>query len=162
MDATRSAVQALVTSRLDYCNSLLMNLPATQISRLQKIQNKAARMVTRTPKYEHLTPVLKQLHWLPVDHRITFKILVLAFKCIHQKAPSYLIELCSCRYKDTRLRHADIIQLHQPISRKVCGQNAFGVTAPHMWNKLPPELRTVESLAAFKRALKTHFFKKCF
>ena len=59
VDATKNAVQALITSRLDYCNSLLLNLPTSQIARLQRIQNKAARLVTRTSMREHITPVLK-------------------------------------------------------------------------------------------------------
>ena len=76
-DAARSVVQALITSRLDYCNSLLANLTNTQMKRLKSIQHKAARLVTRTPLREHITPVLKQLHWLPVECRITYKLMVL-------------------------------------------------------------------------------------
>ena len=75
-DAARSVVQALITSRLDYCNSLLANLTNTQMKRLKSIQHKAARLVTRTPLREHITPVLKQLHWLPVECRITYKLMV--------------------------------------------------------------------------------------
>ena len=79
-DAARSVVQALVTSRLDYCNSLLANLTNTQMKRLKSIQHKAARLVTRNPLREHITPVLKQLHWLPVECRITYKLMVLVYE----------------------------------------------------------------------------------
>ena len=86
-DAARSVAQALITSRLDYCNSLLANLTNTQMKRLKSIQHKAARLVTRTPLREHITPVLKQLHWLPVECRITYKIMVLVYKCVNGTAP---------------------------------------------------------------------------
>ena len=85
-DATRSVVQALITSRLDYCNSLLTNLTYTQMKRLKSIQHKDARLVTRTPLREHITPVLKQLHWLPVECRITYKLMVLVYKCVNGTA----------------------------------------------------------------------------
>ena len=88
--AARSVVQALITSRLDYCNSLLANLTNTQMKRLKSIQHKAARLVTRTPLREHITPVLKQLHWLPVECRITYKLMVLVYKCVNGTAPAYL------------------------------------------------------------------------
>ena len=92
-DAARSVVQALITSRLDYCNSLLANLTNTQMKRLKSIQHKAARLVTRTPLREHITPVLKHLHWLPVECRITYKLMVLVYKCVNGTAPAYLCRL---------------------------------------------------------------------
>ena len=70
-------VNSLVTSNLDYCNSLLYGLPSSKLKRLQRIQNTAARIIMRTRKYDHITPVLKQLHWLPISQRIEFKILLL-------------------------------------------------------------------------------------
>ena len=90
VEATRNAVQALITSRLDYCNSLLAAITSAQAKQLQKMQNKAARLVTRTPRLHHITPVLKQLHWLPLECRIQFKVIVMVFKCLHSEAPSYL------------------------------------------------------------------------
>ena len=92
-EAAKSAVNALVTSRLDYCNSLLHNIPLSQTARLQRVQNNAARLITRTSKHDHITPVLKELHWLPVESRIAFKMLVMTYKCINGLAPSYLAEL---------------------------------------------------------------------
>ena len=80
-EAAISTVNALVTSRLDYCNSLLNNIPLSQTTRLQRVQNNAARLITRTSKHDHIIPVLKELHWLPVESRIAFKILVMTFKC---------------------------------------------------------------------------------
>ena len=89
----KKLVQALVLCHLDYCNSLLYNMPDSQLGKLQIIQNSAARLITGTKKYSPITPVLQQLHWLPVKSRISFKILLLTFQCLHNVAPSYLQEL---------------------------------------------------------------------
>ena len=103
-EAAKSAVNALVTSRLDYCNSLLRNIPLSQTAQLQRVQNNAARLITRTNKHDHITPVLKELHWLPVESRIAFKMLVMTFKCMNDLAPSYLTELVKPRKRDGHLR----------------------------------------------------------
>ena len=156
-EATRNTVQALVTSRLDYCNSQLLRLPATQLARLQRVQNNAARLVTCTTRWEHITPILKTLHWLPLHAWIKYKILVLVHKCSHELALSYLCKLVHLRRRDARLRQAGALVLEQPIPIKGIG-SAFGTTAPKYWNKLPTELGTIASLNSFKRHLKTYFF----
>ena len=90
LKTTKKLVHALVMCHVDYCNSLLYNMPDSQLNRLQVIQNSAARLITRTKKYTHITPVLKQLHWLPVKSRITFKIILITFQCLNSMAPDYL------------------------------------------------------------------------
>ena len=92
-DTTKSAIVSLVTSRLDYCNELLRGITDELLCRLQKIQNNAARVVSGSKKYDHITPGLKDLHWLPIRKRVGFRILILTFKCIHGCAPLYLREL---------------------------------------------------------------------
>ena len=98
LTATQLLVQALVLSRLDYCNSLLLGLPQGQISRLQRVQNSAARLVTCTPWREHISPVIMQLHWLPIAQRMEYKTLTLAFQAVYCTAPSYLCTLVD-RYR---------------------------------------------------------------
>ena len=85
-------VHAYITSKLDNCNSLLYNLPEYLINKLQRIQNMAARLVTLTRKTTHITPVLYNLHWLPVSQRIKFKILLLTYKALHGQSPQYITE----------------------------------------------------------------------
>ncbi len=90
---TRSLVQGLVTSRLDYCNALLYGLPPNQLKRLQHVQNTAARIVTRTRRRDHITPVLISLHWIPVKYRIEYKIILYVFKALQGEAPVYMTDM---------------------------------------------------------------------
>ena len=86
-------IHAFVTNRIDFCNSLLYGLPDCELKKVQRVQNAAARLLTSTRKYDHITPVLRELHWLPVKYRIQFKILLLTFKAIHGMAPDYISRL---------------------------------------------------------------------
>jgi len=94
-ETTRTLVQAFIGSGLDYCNSLLVGISAQLLQRLQVIQKAAARLVTGARKYDHISPTLRELHWLPVRKRITFKLAVLVFKCLHGLAPPYLATYCT-------------------------------------------------------------------
>ncbi len=94
-------VHALMTSRLDYCNALLGGCPASSINNLQIVQNAAARVLTMSRKYDHITQILQSLHWLPIKFRISYKILLLAYKALNDLAPAYLTNLLS-RYNPTR------------------------------------------------------------
>ena len=96
-DTTKALVHAFVTSRVDYCNSLLYGLPASHLNKVQRVLNAAARLVCRAPRYCRITPLLYELHWLPVRQRISFKILLFVFKAIHGFAPTYLKELVSIK-----------------------------------------------------------------
>ena len=135
-DAARSVVQALITSRLDYCNSLLVNLTNIQMKRLKSIQHKAARLVTPTRLREHITPVLKQL-----------------YKCVNGTAPGYLCRLIHPKCRDSRLRQPCDLELHRPVPKKAIGAAAFGFVGPDRWNKLPERLRESASLNICKRDL---------
>ena len=92
-DATKRLTQAIVLSRLDYSNSTLAGISETALEKLQLLQNRAARMVTRTKRRDHISPVLISLHWLPVRERIRYKVMMLTFKAFHGLAPPYLNSL---------------------------------------------------------------------
>ncbi len=94
-------VHAFMTSRLDYCNALLGGCPVSSINKLDIAHNAAARVLTRSRKYDHITPILQSLHWLPIKFRISYKIFLLAYKALNYLAPAYLTNLLS-RYNPTR------------------------------------------------------------
>ncbi len=95
MSNAETLIHAFMTSRLDYCNALLGGCFACLINKLQLVQNAAARVLTRTRNYDHISPVLSTLHWLPIQHRIHFKILLITYKALNGLAPQYLSELLS-------------------------------------------------------------------
>ncbi len=93
MSNTEMSINAFMTSRLDYCNALVGGCSACLINKLHMVQNAAARVLTRTRKYDHLSPVMSTLHWLPIKHRIDFKIVLITYKALNGLAPQYLSEL---------------------------------------------------------------------
>lgn len=152
-------IHALVTSRVDCCNAVLAGLPMSLLSRLQRVLNSAARVLVRARKFDHITPVLKDLHWLPVPKRIDYKILTLVFKALNNTAPKYITDLISikqCRYP---LRSATSPLLIVPRCRTThYGDRAFQRFAPMLWNKLPNEIRGITCLKAFQMKIKEHLF----
>ena len=133
---------ALITSRLDRCNSLLHGLNKTQLKRLQRLQNTAARLVTLSGKCTHITPILKQLHWLSMVQRIIFKISMFVFKTIHGVSPTYLCSLVK-PYEPLRgnMRSANKLLLTEQKSKNSWGARSFTVSAAMAWNTLPNNIR---------------------
>ena len=167
INATRSLVHTLVTSRLDYCNSLLYGCKTSSIKRLHIIQNYSACAICKIAKCDHISPVLKQLHWLPVKARIEHKLLTLTFKAVHGQAPSYLSELishCPTLCPGLRSNHSLLLTVPKITSRadKSTADRAFSLSAPKLWNLLPEELRNCSSVETFKGKLKTFLVTKYF
>ena len=155
-------VHALIMGRVDYCDSLLFGLPSIHLSKLQRIQNSAARLVCSVSRYEHITPVLFSLHWLPVYYRIHFKILLFTFKAIHGIAPEYICSMIKIKQGGRyNLRSNTEILLQPPVmlTKKTLGDRTFVSAAPNLWNKLPIEIRRQENFIIFKKQLKSYFFK---
>ncbi|KAJ8372143.1 hypothetical protein AAFF_G00294270 [Aldrovandia affinis] len=131
---TETLIHAFITSRLDYCNGVLFGVPSKALDRLQYVQNSAARVLTRTKPWQHITPTLIRLHWLP-----------------------YLSDLLHHQTPSRRLRSSDTGLLSTPrTSRRTFGDRAYSVAAPTLWNSLPIEIRQAPTLDSFKAALKTH------
>ena len=129
--ATEKLVHALISSRIDFGNSLLYNIPNAEISKLQKLQNAAARIVTLTPKHCHITQTLQNLHWLPVKQRIIFKILLLVFHCVHGTAPQYNSSLLQNYTPIRSLRSSNLGLLQIPNVKKNHGVNVPSLMPGH-------------------------------
>ena len=148
----------IISSSLDYCNSVLYLL-----HRLQSVQNAVVRLITRTGRREHTSPVLQELHWLPVRRRVAlilyrrrcfishlltylltyFKLATLMFKSLHGCAPSHLSDTCNSALEASRhLRSSGAITCIIPWSRTRLGDRSFDVAGPRLWNKLPASLRS--------------------
>ncbi len=146
--AAQLLVQALVVSRLDYCNALLAGLPSNTIKPLQMIQNAAARLVFNEPKRTHVTPLFISLHWLPVAARIKFKTLMLAYRTTTGSAPSYFHSLLRIYIPSRSLRSASERRLVVPSQRGSKSlSRTFSFTIPGWWNNLPTPIRNAGSLS---------------
>ena len=125
LSSTQILIHSFVTSQLDYCNAIMYKLPKYQIKKLQVIQNKAARIITKTRKYDHITPVLKSLHWLPVDQRITYKIALLVYKSLNDLSPPYLKNILQKYAPSRNLRPANLNKLTVPKTKKAIRERGF-------------------------------------
>lgn len=152
-------VHAFVSSQLDYCNSLLYGLSNTEIMKLQRIQNTAARLVTKTSKYDSISLILSNLHWLPVSKRIEYKILLLTYKSLNNAGPKYLSDLLEVNQPCRASRSSSRGDLVVPrTSSKNYGDRAYSVCAPKLWNTLPADIRQSGTPTIFKNKLKTFLF----
>ena len=120
----------------------------------------AARVVTNSRRSDHITPILRSLHWLPVKARVDFKIIILTFKILHGSAPDYLCSLIKRQVNSRCLRSSSKVRLTVPkVRTKQYGERAFSVVAPKLWNSLPISLQTETNFIKFKKKVKTHLFR---
>ena len=129
----------MVTSRLDYNNSLLHGVPQRNLQKLQILQNAAARLVTRASRRCHTSQILRDLHWLTVENLIKFKLLLLTYKALNDSSPSYITDVLSPYVPTRNLRSSErhLLQV-PPTSTHSYGERAFQVAAPTLWNLYTP------------------------
>ena len=160
-DVAKTIACSIVGSRIDYCNSLLYGISDKNITKIQKVQNTVARVVSGHRKFDRITPVLRSLHWLPIKNRIKFKYSTIIFKTLQNREPVYLRNLISHK-PDNGLRSDAKCLLNVPPCKTVLASRAFTVAAPTVWNEIPLDIRKCTSLSNFKLKLKTHFFNLSF
>ena len=129
---------------------------------MQRVQNCLARVVLRAPRFSRSHPLLKQLHWLPVNYRIKFKLSTLTYRALAIHQPSYLASLLHCSNMPRQLRLSTSQHLSIPRTKLNLGKRVFSVAAPIIWNELQTTLKSCESLASFRKHLKTYLFKIAF
>jgi acyl-CoA thioesterase FadM len=164
----KTLLHAFVSSRLDYCNSLFAGQPIMLISKLQSVQNAAARLYAGLSKYSHVSSVLRDdLHWLRIPQRVSYKLCILVYRCLHNLAPAYLsestVKIVNSNSRAAFNRSAALGNLLVPRTRtKTYGSRTFRVSGPVAWNALPVALKQEGSFESFKSSLKTHLFVQCY
>jgi len=154
---------SIVATRLDYCNSVLNGITNTNISKLQRVQNKLARVVCKAPYQSSASCLLHKLHWLPISQRIEYKIASITYRARLYQEPKYIYELLT-NYQPVRtLRSSNRYLLVVPSHVKtVTASRAYCVAAPKLWNTLPSFITSAESFYVFKSRLKSHLFNIAF
>ena len=161
--AIKLVIHAFITSKLDYCNSLLYGAAKYLIQRLQHVQNAAARLLASSSRFERVTHILMHLHWLPICQRIKFKIILLTYKALHNCAPLYIKDLINPYVPARCLRSSSHNLLQQPrFNLQTYGGRAFSVASPALWNALPLNAKNSPSVAILKQRGKTFLFKEAF
>ena len=162
-ESTERMVHVFITNKLDYCNSLMYGLPNSQTQKLQRVQNAAAKIISGARTYEHVTPSLRELHWLPVKKRIEFKVPLSTYKALNDMAPEYLKDMLNIQRGRYTLRSTESIMLMIPRTKfKTRGNRSFAAAAPKLWNKLPVQVRRSQDIQTFKSRLKTHLIITAF
>ena len=156
LDASIALANALVSSRLDYCNSLLHSILKVHLDKLQHVQNCLARVVTKSIRFTSSKPLLKRLHWLQIASRIDIKIATLTYKAVHLKQPPSLAKHLKLKSMHLNTRNNDQLLLqHPPVGTNSYGHRAFSYTAPTVWNKVPDYIRNAPSVMSFVKKTKT-------
>ena len=153
-EVAKTVAISIVTSRLDYCNALYFGMTNVNFTKLQRVHNTLARVIVGQRKFDHITPSLIQLHWLPVRQRVIFKLATLTFKLFHTHQPAYLFELID-NYQPVRLlRSSNQRLLCVNPTRTVLASRGFKHSAVTVWNDLPADIRNIDTFCGFRRRLK--------
>jgi len=161
VDAAKTLVQSFITCHLDYCNALFRGITDSLFRRLQSVQNAAARLVTGTRRRDHITPMLRQLHWLPVRQRVEFKLALLVYKALHDASAAYLVDDCQLvsHASRRRLRSADIDTCCVPRTNKQLRDRSFAAAGLRLWNSLPARIRQPDNdIGEFRWQLQSFLF----
>ena len=158
--ATETLVHSLITSHLDYANTIMFGMSQYLFDRLQRVQNNAARVVKGLRKYDSISKTLIELHWLPVKARVDFKVILTVFKALNNAAPVYIRDMFVRPDKPRyNLRKNSVRNLVIPRSYNKINDRALAIAGPRLWNSIPDELKDLSELELFKQKLKTHLFK---
>ena len=164
-DAAVKLWNAFITSRIDNMNSLLYKIPDYRLARLQMVLNNTARLIKQIRKSSphHISDILHELHWLPIEQRIKYKILLLMFKCHIKEAPLYLMDMNNPYEQQHHwLRSSEKELLTETQTAKTYGDRAFSRAGPKLWNKLSLSIRHSNTLSEFKSSIKTELFKEAY
>ena len=153
---------AMVSSRLDYCNALLVDMSESNLNKLQRVQNTPAIIVTGLPRRDLITPALKELHWLPIRARITFKVATVVYRLREWRQPPYLADLISDYVPTRTMRSSTKTLLAEPSLRINIGRISFRYVAAKTWNNLPEDIKTVDRLSLFRKGLTTFLFRQSY
>ena len=162
LDSVELLATALMSSRLDYCNSLLYGIADVDLTRLQYVQNQLAHLVTNSPPFTRSFPLLRSLHWLPVRFRILVKINLLTYKTQGEKQLVYLHSMLAASIPSRSPRSNNDNSLSVPRVKTNTGARAFHSCAPSLWNNLSRSVRSAISVSTSKKYLKTHLFDLAF
>ena len=159
-DSTKQLISSFVLSKLDYCNSMRSG----NMEKLQLVQNQAARLIKKLPKRHSISPVLKELHWLPVEFRLQYKSAILVYQRLNDTLyPAYMKEMLTQYIPSRSLRSSQKNQLIKPSPKlKHFGERAFTFVGPDLWNSLPEDVKSAPSLQTFKTKLKTYLFNAAY
>ena len=146
-------IHAAIASRLDYCNSILYGTSRENMYKLQKLQNSAAKLILGQRKRDSASEALRELHWLNVESRITFKVLLTVYKATRNEGPVTI----NLNYNQWSCRSINDLKLETPWCKTAIGERLIAYHGTRLWNALPLDLRT-EDMEKFKKKLKTLLF----
>ena len=166
-DTLLTLIHAMITSRVDYCNSIFTGLPKKHLKKLQLILNRAARLIFSVSPRDRITPYLIKLHWLTIIPRSEYKICLIVYKVLKYKQPSYLLDLLKFYESPSMMTlraSDDPFRLVEPVlvGQLSFGMRSFAYTAPRLINQVPIAIKSLTSLDSFKAKLKSYFFVKSY